>query len=141
MILDLPKTSERRKSPRYVTDIPVDIVLNDGNILTVTTRNISNSGLQIACDSWVANEIEPRGIQSHNVSQLQLKIVADLTIDDTVQKLYANARIMSVQRMSQDHYILSIKFLDYENGSQDVLNQYLEQYTFRKIIHKGVVGE
>jgi len=141
MILDLPKTSERRKSPRYVTDIPVDIVLNDGNILTVTTRNISNSGLQIACDSWVSNEIEPRGIQSHNVSQLQLKIVADLTIDDTVQKLYANARIMSVQRMSQDHYILSIKFLDYENASQDVLNQYLEQYTFRKIIHKGVVGE
>lgn len=141
MILDLPKTSERRKSPRYVTDIPVDIVLNDGNILTVTTRNISNSGLQIACDSWIANEIEPRGIQSHNVSQLQLKIVADLTIGDTVQKLYTNARIMSVQRMSQDHYILSIKFLDYENGSQDVLNQYLEQYTFRKIIHKGVVGE
>ena len=141
MILDLPKTSERRKSPRYVTAIPVDIGRNDGNILTVTTRNISNSGLQIACDSWVANEIEPRGIQSHNVSQLQLKIVADLTIDDTVQKLYANARIMSVQRMSQDHYILSIKFLDYENTSQDVLNQYLEQYTFRKIIHKGVVGE
>lgn len=141
MILDLPKTSERRKSPRYVTDIPVDIVLNDGNILTVTTRNISNSGLQIACDSWIANEIEPRGIQSHNVSQLQLKIVADLTIGDTVQKLYTNARIMSVQRMSQDHYILSIKFLDYENGSQDVLNQYLEQYTFRNIIHKGVVGD
>lgn len=141
MILDLPKTSERRKSPRYVTDIPVDIVLNDGNILTVTTRNISNSGLQIACDSWIANEIEPRGIQSHNVSQLQLKIVADLTIGDTVQKLYTNARIMSVQRMSQDHYILSIKFLGYENGSQDVLNQYLEQYTFRNIIHKGVVGD
>lgn len=141
MILDLPKTSERRKSPRYVTDIPVDIVLNDGNILTVTTRNISNSGLQIACDSWVANEIEPRGIHSHNVSQLQFKMVADLTIGDSVQKLYANARIMSVQRMSQDHYILSIKFLDYENGSQDVLNKYLEQYTFRNIIHKGVVGE
>ena len=141
MILDLPKTSERRKSPRYVTDIPVDIVLNDGNILTVTTRNISNSGLQIACDSWVANEIEPRGIQSHNVSQLQLKIVADLTIDDTVQKLYANARIMSVQRMSQDHYILSIKFLDYENGSQEVLNKYLDQHTYINVIHKGVVGE
>jgi hypothetical protein len=141
MILDLPKTSERRKSPRYATDIPVDIVLNDGNILTVTTRNISNSGLQIACDSWVANEIEPRGIQCHNVSQLQFKMVADLTIGDSVQKLYANARIMSVQRMSQDHYILSIKFLDYENGSQDVLNKYIEQYTFRNIIHKGVVGE
>jgi len=141
MILDLPKTSERRKSPRYVTDIPVDIVLNEGNILTVTTRNISNNGLQIACDSWVANEIEPRGIQSHNVSQLQFKIVADLTIDDNVQKLYANARIMSVQRMSQDHYILSIKFISYENGSQDVLNKYMDQHTFRNIIHKGVVGE
>ncbi len=141
MILDLPKTSERRKSPRYVTDIPVDIVLNEGEVLTVTTRNISSSGLQIACDSWVANQIEPRGIQSHNVSQLIFKIVADLTIGNNVQKLYTNARIMSVQRMSQDHYILSIKFLDYENGSQDTLNQYLDQYTFRKVIHKGVVGE
>ena len=141
MILDLPKTRERRKSPRYATDIPVDIVLNEGEILTVITRNISSSGLQIACDSWVANQIEPRGIQSHNVSQLVLKIVADLTIGNNVQKLYTNARIMSVQRMSQDHYILSIKFLDYENGSQDALNKYLDQYTFRNVIHKGVVGE
>ena len=141
MILDLPKTIERRKSPRYTMDLSVDIVLSDGNILTVTTRNISDSGLQITCDRWVANEIEPRGIQSHNVSQLKFKIVADLTIGDSTQKLYANARIMSAQRMSQDHYIICIKFLDYENGSQEVLNKYLDQHTYINVIHKGVVGE
>ena len=141
MILDLPQTSERRKSPRYTMDLSVDIVLSDGKILTVKTRNISDSGLQITCDRWVANEIEPRGIQSHNVSQLKFKIVADLTIGDSTQKLYANARIMSAQRMSQDRYIICIKFLDYENGSQEVLNKYLEQHTYINVIHKGVVGE
>ncbi len=141
MILDIPRKVERRESPRYVVDLSVDIILESGNILTVSTRNISNNGVQIACDTGIANEIEPRGLQSHNISHLRFKITADLKVDDTVQKFYANCRIMAVHRVSQEEYLLSIKFLDFENGTQNVLNNYLEQSMPVNVIHKGVVGE
>ena len=141
MILDIPRKVERRESPRYVVDLTVDIILESGNILTVSTRNISNNGVQIACDAWIANEIEPRGLQSHNISNLRFKIVADLKVNDSIQKFYANCRIMAVHRVSQEEYLLSIKFLDFEKGTQSVLNKYLEQSMPVNVVHKGVVGE
>jgi len=141
MILDLPKTNERRKSPRHDVNLAVDIVQENGNILTVNTRNISSKGLQIVCDSWVANALEPRGIQSHNVSHLRFKIVAELSISDKTQKLYANCRIMSVHRLSQDEFILCISFIGYENGSKSVLDKYMKKHVNTNIIHKGVVSE
>lgn len=141
MILDMPRKIERRESPRFVVDLSVDIILESGNILTVSTRNISSNGVQIACDAWIANEIEPRGLQSHNTNHLRFKIAADLKVDDTIQKFYANSRIMAVHRVSQEEYLLSVKFLDFENGTQNILNKFLEQSMPVNIIHKGVVGE
>jgi hypothetical protein len=141
MILDIPRKIERRESPRFVVDLSVDIILESGNILTVSTRNISSNGVQIACDAWIANEIEPRGLQSYNISHLRFKIAADLKVDDMIQKFYANSRIMAVHRVSQEEYLLSIKFLDFENSTQNVLNKFLEQNMPVNVIHKGVIGE
>ncbi len=141
MILDIPRKIERRESPRFVVDLSVDIILESGNILTVSTRNISSNGVQIACDAWIANEIEPRGLQSYNISHLRFKIAADLKVDDMIQKFYANSRIMAVHRVSQEEYLLSIKFLDFENSTQNVLNKFLEQSMPVNVIHKGVIGE
>lgn len=141
MIIDLPNKTERRQSSRYEIDLPVELVLSNGTMITVNARNISNNGVQIACDAWIADEIEPRGLQSHSISHLRFKIVADLKVDDTIQKFYANCRIMAVHRVSQEEYLLSIKFLDFENGTLSLLNKYLEQNMPVNVIHKGIVGE
>ena len=141
MIIDLPNKTERRQSSRYEIDLPVELVLSNGTMITVNARNISNNGVQIACDAWIADEIEPRGLQSHSINHLRFKIVADLKVDDTIQKFYANCRIMAVHRVSQEEYLLSIKFLDFENGTQSLLNKYLEQNMPVNVIHKGIVGE
>ena len=141
MIIDLPNKTERRQSSRYEIDLPVDLVLSNGTMLTVNARNISNNGVQIACDAWIADEIEPRGLQSHSINHLRFKIVADLKVDDMTQKFYANCRIMAVHRVSQEEYLLSIKFLDFENGTLSVLNKYLEQNMPVNVIHKGIIGE
>ena len=132
MITDIPGISDRRQSPRYEIKLTVDIVLAAGNTLTVDSANISGSGLQIVCDSWVTNEIEPRGIQNFSVMQLRLKLITELPIDGNSKKLYANCRIMSVQRMSQDEYILNLAFIDFENGSEKILDEFLEQYAQKK---------
>lgn len=108
------------------------MVLENGNILTVTSRNISSSGLQVICDTWVTDEIEPRGIQSHAISHIRLKAVTELPLEDGPKKLYANCRMMSVQRMSQDEFMLNIAFIDFENGTEEILNKFLDQYGQKK---------
>jgi len=138
MILDIPGISERRQSPRYDIDLTIDMVLADGSILTVSSRNISSSGLQIMCDTWVTETIEPRGIQSHAISHLRIKIVTDLPINTETKKLYANCRIMSVQRMSQDEYMLNLAFIDFENGTENTLNQFLDQHHQKKTIISAI---
>ena len=139
MIIDIPGVTERRQTPRYETKLPVDMVLKNGNILSVTTRNISSCGLQIICDAWVTDEIEPRGIQSHAFSHLRMKTITELPIGDETQKLYANCRMLSVQRMSQDEYMLNLAFIDFENGSEQVLDKFLDQYDQKKTVINAIV--
>ncbi len=134
MIIDIPGASDRRQTPRYQIELAVDLVLADGDILSVSSRNISSCGLQIICDTWVTDKIEPRGIQNHAVSHLQLKAITELPAAEDTNKLYANCRIMSVQRLSQDEYMLSLAFIDFENGTEQVLNKFLDQYEQKKTV-------
>ena len=134
MIIDIPGVSDRRQTPRYLIELAVDLVLADGNIVSVNSRNISSSGLQVICDTWVTNKIEPRGIQSHTVSHIRLKAVTELPITEDTNKLYANCRIMSVQRLSQDEYMLNLAFIDFENGTEQVLDKFLDQYEQKKTV-------
>ena len=134
MIIDIPGVSDRRQTPRYEIDLPVEMALENGDIVTVTTRNISSCGLQITCDSWVTEKIDPRGIQSQAVGHLRMKTVSELPIGDETKKLYANCRMMSVQRMSQDQYMLNLAFIDFENGSEQALDKFLDQYEQKKTV-------
>lgn len=134
MNIDIPGVSDRRQTPRYEIELSVDLVLENGSILTVSSRNISSCGLQIICDTWVTDEIEPRGIQSHSISHLRLKAITDLPIGDETNKLYSNCRVMSVQRMSQDEYMLNLAFVNFENGSEQVLDSFLDQYQQKKTV-------
>ena len=134
MILDIPGVTERRQSPRYEIELSVDLALENGSILSVTTRNISSSGLQIVCDTWVTEEIEPRGIQSHAISHIRLRAITELPIGNDKKKLYSNCRLMSVQRMSQDEYILNLAFIAFENGSEQNLDEFLDQFQQKKTV-------
>ena len=137
MILNIPGVSERRQSSRYEVKLPVDVVLEDGTILSVTSKNISSSGLQIICDSWVTDEIEPRGIQNHAISHIRLKAITELNINKESKKLYTNCRIMSARRLSQDKYMLNLAFIDFENGTENTLDDFLNQYAQKKTIIKA----
>lgn len=137
MISDIPGLTERRQSPRYNIKLTVDIVLPDGGTLNVKTSNISGSGLQISCDSWATDQIEPRGIQNHAINHLHFKVIAELPIEDDIKKLYTSCRIMSVQRMSQDVFMLNLAFIDFEGGSEKVLDEFLGQYVQKKTVIKA----
>jgi hypothetical protein len=134
MILDIPGKLDRRQSPRYPVNLDAHLIINNGELGTVTTRNISSNGLQIVCDGWVTDEIEPRGIQSHSTNHIRLKIIMELPVEDQTDKLYVNCRIMSVQRLSQDEYTLNLAFIGFENNSEYVLYKYLSQFQQRRTV-------
>jgi hypothetical protein len=140
MILDIPGVKDRRQSPRYEIKLPVDLVLENGTILNVTSRNISSCGLQIICDSWITDEIEPRGIQKHAISHIRFKAITDLPIGDESKKLYTCSKIISVQRLSQDEYMLNVAFIDFENGSENVLDEFLDQFAQKKTVINKCIG-
>ncbi len=138
MLSNIIGVTERRQSPRYEIELAVDLILSDSSILSVYTRNISSCGLQIMCDSWVTDEIEPRGIQNHAITHLRLKVITDLPVGNTNKKFYANCRILSVQRISQDSYMLNLVFIDFENGSENTLDDYIDQHQQKKIRVKAI---
>ena len=118
---------ERRSTHRYKIKLPVELILEDGTVLPVESIDISNTGLQFSCDSWVADEIEPRGIQTHPLDQIRLKVVIDFPgMDKYNSKLYARCRVIVARRLSQDEYLLGLQFKNFENGSERLLEKFIK---------------
>ena len=137
MTLAIPGFNERRQSPRYEIDLPANLVLDKGDVLPVSARNISSTGMKIICDSWVTDQIEPRGIQNHAVSHIHFKIILQLPISEGAGKIYASSRILSLQRLSQSKFMLNLVFMGFESDSENVLNEFLEQYQEKKTVIKA----
>lgn len=128
MVFPKTITYERRCTHRYKIKLPVELILEDGTVLPVESVDISNKGLQFSCDSWVADEIEPRGIQNHPLEQIRLKAVIEFpNMDQYNSKLYARCRIVVARRISQDEYVIGLAFIDFENGSDRLLEKFIRQ--------------
>ena len=120
------KLDDRRQSFRHPVKIQVELVLSDNSILPVEATGISARGLEFRCDSWLADEIEPRGIQNHPLDRIQLKVVANLPISDE-NRLYARCRVIVARRLSQEQYVLGLEFIDFERSSEKVLARFLSE--------------
>ncbi|MGB5276743.1 MAG: PilZ domain-containing protein [Gammaproteobacteria bacterium] len=136
-----PLPFERRSTHRYKVRLPVEIILEDGTVLPVECIDISNKGLQFRCDSWVADEIEPRGIQNHPLDPIRLKVVTDLPgMDKYNSRVYARCRVIVARRLSQNEYILGIEFIDFENGSDRLLERFMKtcEQKYKKSSQPGI---
>ncbi|MGD2053708.1 MAG: PilZ domain-containing protein [Gammaproteobacteria bacterium] len=128
MVLPKSVPFERRSSHRFKVKLPVELILEDGTVLPVESIDVSVKGLQFRCDSWVADEIEPRGIQNHPLDQIRLKAVTEFPgMDKYSSKLYARCRVVVARRLSQDEYLVGIEFIDFENGSDRLLERFIRQ--------------
>lgn len=119
---------ERRTAHRYRVRLPVELILEDGTVIPVESVDISSKGLQFSCDSWIADEIEPRGIQNHPLDQIRLKAVTELpNTAEHNSKLYARCRVVTARRLAQDEYLLGVEFTDFENGSERLLESFIKE--------------
>lgn len=120
-----PYKTERRQAFRFASLIDIDLILVNGTVLPAVTCNFSQQGLQFKCDSWLVDEIEPRGIHLHLQDKIQLKVVATLPVDGG-SKLYSRCKIASARRLSQDEYMLGLEFTGFEKDSEKILKSYLQ---------------
>lgn len=131
---------ERRLSERHSLQLKIDLVLSNGTILPIETSNISSTGLQFTCDSWVADEIEPRGIHNHPLDRHSVKVVGELPIE-TNSKFYARCKIVSARRLAQDTYLIGLGFLGFEGDGGKALNKLISDFERKNVIRKqGVIG-
>lgn len=119
--------TNRRSSVRHPIQLSIELELElkNGTTLPVKTINISRSGLQFRCDSWTANKIEPRGIQHHSLDHIDLKIRAKLPLMNE-NNLHAHGSIEYAQRLSQEEFIIGVKFTDLEESNEKILEQFIE---------------
>lgn len=108
----------------------MDLVLADGKILPAQACNISDRGLQFRCDSWIADEIEPRGIQNYPLDRIKLKVVTDLPMTGE-SRLYSRCKVVAARRLSQEEYLLGLEFIDFENNSAKILERYIKEHCLK----------
>lgn len=128
----IPMPHERRQVKRYPIELDIDLILEDGTILPVKTIDISQHGLQFKCDGMVANEIEPGGIQSRRLNHIKMKVIARLPVD-TEKKFYASCRIITARRLSQEEYLLGLKFFDFEKDSEKTIQDYIDKLADKEL--------
>ena len=128
----IPMHKERRQVKRYNIELDIDIVLEDGTILPVLTHDISLNGIQFICDSQIANEIEPRGLQSHSLDRIRVKVITRFPTDET-EKFYASCQVITARRLSQEEYLLGLEFTDFEKSSGKNLQNYIKKLALEEL--------
>ena len=126
ILMNIPDNIERRLAPRYDNQLQIDLILSETDILPIAICSISLHGLQMNCDGWLADEIEPQGIQKLAMSRKKLKISANLPFDNSFKKIIINTHVAAVRRLSQDEFLIGLEFDNYEDNSKEVLKEYID---------------
>ena len=126
ILMNIPDNIERRLAPRYDNQLRIDLILSETDILPIAICSISLHGLQMNCDGWLADEIEPQGIQKLAMSRKKLKISANLPFDNSFKKIIINTHVAAVRRLSQDEFLIGLEFDNYEDNSKEVLKEYID---------------
>lgn len=122
-------TEEKRAFDRITIEHPLHIVGEDGSSLPAVAADISMTGLQIRCDTATMQRITPHGAETksdHGVMVHVRVLLPDLP--DKESKLGLFARVVVVRATGADEYRIGVQFTDYEPGSYDALEHYIDAH-------------
>lgn len=125
--MDYAKSQDCLRDIRYPINTSIELELEDSTKLLVSTTNISNSGLQFSCDSWIARKIDPQGIHLHSLNHINLKIRSE------EHKLSVHAQIMYARRLSQDEFMIGVNFTNLDKSNEGILSELIKQRENRSI--------
>lgn len=120
---------ERRLYPRLRTTLPIEITMPDGEIITATTINLSQIGVQLECDKEEASRIfsvseDEKTIGKPIELKTSIKFPAEPTSSSTLSLL---CRIVISRRMQENIYQIGLKYIDINDDQKQLLETHLQQ--------------
>ena len=117
--------TERRAVARYREKLSVQIDMDDYRFDAATTE-ISLQGLRILCAGPVAKSVFNRYIQvtpGENVTaSVQIKIPKS---NDSIDILESQTKVITVNRVSQESYIVGFKITEFDEEDQEKWHKYI----------------
>ena len=122
-------SEEKRTFDRIETEHSIRILCEDGNSFPGIAANISLTGLQILCDRPTMERISPHGLETKGDHQVPIRVRVSLPdMPENQSKLGLFGQVMSVREGGQDEFRIGVRFTDFEPGSYNALEHYLDSH-------------
>jgi len=122
-------SEEKRTFDRIETEHSIRILCEDGSSFPGIAANISLTGLQIVCDKPTLERITPHGVATKADHQVPIRVKVNLPdMPEAESKLGLFGQIMSVRTSEEDEYRIGVRFTDFEPGSYNALEHYLDSH-------------
>ncbi|MGH8307342.1 MAG: PilZ domain-containing protein [Gammaproteobacteria bacterium] len=118
---------ERRTFRRIAVEHSVRIVEADGSTLPAIAVDVSLTGMQILCDEPTMERITPHGLQTNAGDGVRIHVrVALPDLTDNQGRLGLFGRVVVVRQKGEDEYRLGLQFTDFEPGTYNALETYID---------------
>lgn len=116
----------KRHYGRISKQLPAIVANEDGMRLKVVTVDASIGGVSILCNIYQRDVITPGGSFIRNGRPVKLSISLDLSNEDgQLSPIVANCHISYSRRISKDKCMIGMRYIDFENNSQDRLFRFI----------------
>jgi len=121
---------EKRAFDRMETEHSIRIIGEDGSSFPAIAANISLTGLQILCDRPTMERISARGLETKAAHEVLVRVRVTLPdMPENQNKLGLFGRVVAVRQGGQaDEFRIGVQFTDYEPGSYNTLEHYLDMH-------------
>jgi hypothetical protein len=122
-------SEEKRTFDRIETEHSIRIICEDGDSFPGIAANISLTGLQILCDRPTMERISSHGLETKADHQVPIRVRVSLPdMPENQSKLGLFGQVMSVRAGGQDEFRVGVRFTDFEPGSYNALEHYLDTH-------------
>lgn len=120
---------EKRTFRRISADHSVRILESDGTTFAAVAVDVSLTGMQILCDGPTLSRISPRGVQTNAGDGVRIHVRMPLSdFGDGRERLGLYGRVVGVRPHGDDEYRLGIQFTDFEPGTYNILESYIDSH-------------
>jgi hypothetical protein len=120
---------EKRAFDRIEMEHSIRVLGDDGSSFPAIAANISLTGMLILCDRPTMERISSHGLETRAFHEVAIRV--RLTLPDMPEnqsKLGLFGRVVAVRSGGHDEFRIGVQFTDYEPGSYNALEHYLDMH-------------
>lgn len=117
---------ERRAVARYRDKLPVEIDIDGQVYKDAASVDISLTGLRVSCEGGFTGSLFSKHIQVTPADNLFANLVIKIPASTgLISSICCVAKVISINRVSQTHYLIGLKFLEFRDDCQEIWNNYI----------------